>query len=102
MPTLVSDGSEAIGSSGLYNCTGALRVTIFVLRALPARPMARVARAASCNALKLMSSEYAKAVFSPEIARTPTPCSMLKLPDLTMPSSRFQPSDRVYWKYRSA
>jgi hypothetical protein len=27
---------------------------------------------------------------------------MLKLPVLTMPSSRLQPSERVYWKYRSA
>ena len=41
-----------------------------------------------------MSSEYAKAVFSPLTARTPTPWSMLKLPDLTMPSSRLQPSLR--------
>ena len=49
-----------------------------------------------------MSSEKAKAVFSPETARTPTPCSMLKLPALTMPSSRLQPSERTYWKYRSA
>ena len=64
--------------------------------------MARVARAASSSARMLISSEYANAVFSPEIARTPTPCSMEKLPDLTMPSSRLQPSARVYWKYRSA
>jgi len=27
---------------------------------------------------------------------------MLKEPVLTMPSSRLQPSERVYWKYRSA
>jgi hypothetical protein len=36
------------------------------------------------------------------MARTPTPLSMLKLPDLTMPSSRLQASERLYWKYRSA
>ena len=35
-------------------------------------------------------------------ARTPTPWSMLKEPVFTMPSSRLQPSLRVYWKYRSA
>jgi hypothetical protein len=27
---------------------------------------------------------------------------MLKLPVLTMPSSKLQPSERVYWKYKSA
>ena len=40
----------------------------------------------------------AKAVFSPLTARTPTPCSMLNEPVLTIPSSRLQPSERVYWK----
>jgi len=64
----------------------------------PMRAMARVAPAASLSAARLISSEYANAVFSPEIARTPTPWSMLKLPDLTIPSSRLQPSERRYWK----
>ncbi len=45
-----------------------------------------------------MSSEYANAVFSAELVRTPTPWSMEKLPALTMPSSRLQPSLREYWK----
>jgi len=54
--------------------------------------------AASDRAGRLISSEYAKAVFSPLTARTPTPWSILKLPDLTMPSSRLQPSLREYWK----
>jgi hypothetical protein len=45
-----------------------------------------------------MSSEYANAVFSPLTARTPTPWSMAKLPDFTIPSSKLQPSERVYWK----
>jgi hypothetical protein len=68
----------------------------------PLRAMARVTLAASSSAGRLISSEYANAVFSPAIARTPTPWSMLKLPDLTIPSSRLQPSLREYWKYRSA
>ena len=41
-------------------------------------------------------SEYAKAVFSPLTARTPTPWSMEKLPDLTWPSSKPQLSLRLY------
>ncbi len=65
---------------------------------LPARAIARVADAASSSAGRLISSEYANAVLSPDTARTPTPWSMLKLPDLTMPSSRLQPSVRRYWK----
>ena len=38
----------------------------------------------------------------PATARTPTPCSMSKLPLFTMPSSSENDSLRVYWKYRSA
>jgi hypothetical protein len=60
--------------------------------------MVRTVRAASSRAASEMSSEYANAVFSPATARTPTPWSMPKLPLLTMPSSRLQPSLRVYWK----
>jgi hypothetical protein len=60
--------------------------------------MVRTVRAASSSAASEMSSEYAKAVFSPATARTPTPWSMPKLPLLTMPSSRLHPSLRVYWK----
>jgi TldD protein len=33
-----------------------------------------------------------------DAARTPTPWSMLKEPVFTIPSSRLQPSLRVYWK----
>ena len=44
---------------------------------LTAGAMVRAAFAASCNAATLISSEYAKPVFSPLIARTPTPRSML-------------------------
>ena len=64
----------------------------------PLRAIVRVARADEISASKPISSEYANAVFSPETARTPTPWSIEKLPDLTMPSSRLQPSLRVYWK----
>jgi len=49
-----------------------------------------------------MSSEYEKAVLSSTTARTPTPWSMPKEPDFTIPSSREYDSLRVYWKYRSA
>ena len=56
------------------------------------------ARGASSSDSTLRSSLYANAVFSPATARTPTPWSMLKLPLLTMPSSRLQPSWRVVWK----
>src|SRR5882672_353461 len=64
--------------------------------------MDRTARAASSRASSERSSEYEKAVLSPDTARTPTPCSMPKLPLLTMPSSSEYDSLRVYWKYRSA
>ena len=48
----------------------------------------------SLDSGRLISSEYANAVFSPDTARTPTPWSMLKLPVFTMPSSRLHPSLR--------
>ena len=67
----------------------------------PLRLMARAAPADSSSASARMSSEYAKPVFSPLTARTPTPCSMECEPSLTMPSSRLQPSRRLCWKYRS-
>src|SRR4029450_3743788 len=57
------------------------------------RPMTRASE---------MSSEEAYACLSALTARTPTPQSMLNVPDLTMPSSRLQPSNRACWKYRSA
>lgn len=62
-------------------------------RDTPCAPMLRTVRAASISEASEMSSE--QAVFSPDTARTPTPWSMLKLPVLTMPSSRLQPSARV-------
>ena len=68
----------------------------------PAAAIALVAAAACAIASGDRSSEYANAVRSPATARTPTPWSMLKLPDLTMPSSRLHASLRVAWKYRSA
>ena len=71
-------------------------------RSLPRTAMARAAREASSSAGSTISSEYAKPVFSPASARTPTPCSMLALPSLTMPSSSAQLSSRDSWKYRSA
>ena len=71
-------------------------------RSWPRVAMARAAREASSSAGNTISSEYAKPVFSPASARTPTPCSMLALPSLTMPSSSAQLSSRDSWKYRSA
>jgi hypothetical protein len=64
----------------------------------PCRPIARTAAAASSSAAAVMSSEYANAWRSPDTARMPTPRSMLKLPALTMPSSRLQLSKRACWK----
>src|SRR3954452_11604045 len=96
--TWAADGSDAIGSRAAYNGFGRRREPAFTTRAWPADAMAHVDFAASSSASKLISSEYANAVFSPDTARTPTPCSMLKLADLTMPSSRLQPSEREYWK----
>ena len=102
--TLAVASSEASGSLGRYSerppC-GCIWPAILTLPA-PARAMVRVAAAASSKARSEMSSEYAKAVLSPDTARTPTPWSMEKLPVLTMPSSRLQPSLLVDWKYRSA
>src|SRR5690606_6104171 len=40
-------------------------------------------------------------VFSPLIARTPTPCSIEWAPSRTIPSSTVQLSRRACWKYRS-
>ena len=92
---------ESSGSFGAYS-EGPLgplaRLLATFTRPDPALPMVRVAPAACISAGRLMSSEYANAVRSPETARTPTPWSMLKLPDLTMPSSRLHASLRVYWK----
>ncbi|EWS58697.1 hypothetical protein Y695_04679 [Hydrogenophaga sp. T4] len=68
------------------------------LRSWPWAVIVRTVCAASSKEAQERSSEYAKAVFSPLTARTPTPWSMLKLPVLTMPSSRLQPSLRVVWK----
>ena len=50
------------------------------------------------SVLMQLTLALANAVFSPAMARTPTPWSIEKLPLLTMPSSRLQPSCRVYWK----
>ena len=44
---------------------------------LEASRAARAMSAARVSAGNTISSEYAKPVFSPEMARTPTPCSML-------------------------
>jgi len=49
------------------------------VRLWPAAAMVRTVAAASSSAASEMSSEYAKAVFSPATARTPTPWSMPKL-----------------------
>jgi hypothetical protein len=55
--TFSSEGSEAIGSISRYSWTGVLRSATLVRRAWPAEAIARVAFAASCSALKLISSE---------------------------------------------
>ena len=60
--------------------------------------MAVAAEDASVSAGSVSSSEYAKPVFSPLIARTPTPCSVWLEPDLTMPSSKNQLSETEFWK----
>ncbi len=61
----------------------------------PSARCARAACAASSSAGSTISSEYAKPVFSPASARTPTPWSMLCAPSLTMPSSSDQDSSRI-------
>ena len=102
--TLVALSSVEMGSVGPYSARlrAILEVPTLLLALERASPMERTVRAASSKEASEMSSEYANAVFSPLTARTPTPWSMLKLPVLTMPSSKLQPSERVYWKYRSA
>ena len=97
--------SVPIGSVGAYSTwAGATCGTppTFTRRLCPAAAIERTVRAASRSAASEMSSLYANAVFSPATARTPTPWSIEKLPLLTMPSSKLQPSWRVLWKYRSA
>ncbi len=97
--TLASSGSDATGSAGAYREWAPPTLGESAATAdWPCRPMARAAAAASSSAASEMSSEYAKACFSPCTARMPTPRSMLNEPALTMPSSRLQLSIREYWK----
>jgi hypothetical protein len=67
-------------------------------RGLPWRPIARTALRRLVSAASEMSSEYAIRLLVADTARTPTPRSMLNVPDFTMPSSRLQPSKRACWK----
>jgi hypothetical protein len=90
--------NAATGSLGEYNTCVPPSLSSSATADWPCRPMARVAVAALVSASRLMSSEYANAVFSPDTARTPTPRSIENDPDLTMPSSRLQLSIREYWK----
>jgi hypothetical protein len=96
--------SVEIGSKSGYS--ERLNATFFVATLadllLAAAVIDLTVRAASSKDAIDISSEYANAVFSPLTARTPTPWSILKLPVLTIPSSKLQPSERVYWKYKSA
>ena len=95
---------EAMGSKSWYSerLPATLRAGTFTRAALLAAAIVRTVCAASVREAREISSEYANAVFSPLTARTPTPWSMLKEPVFTMPSSKLQPSARVYWKYKSA
>ena len=65
-------------------------------RPLPCRAIARAVMPPRSGIRSDTSSEYANAVRSPATARTPTPCSISKLPLLTMPSSSENDSLRVY------
>ena len=102
MRTLSASSNDDTGSVGVYSARPDLDCEPAAFALPPVRAMLRVAAAAEDNAAWLMSSEYANAVFSPDTTRTPTPWSILKLPDFTWPSSRLQPSEREYWKYKSA
>ena len=82
--TLVASGRLSSGSRAGYSCK--LRPSCQLMGIAPSPPawaIVRAALAASNRAGTPISSEYAKPVFSWLIARTPTPCSMLWLPDLT-------------------
>src|SRR6267143_2876 len=97
--------SAATGSSVPYSGRCERGASCGATRIRPAEPLRAIDRtvcAACSSASSEMSSEYEKAVLSSTTARTPTPWSMPKEPDFTIPSSREYDSLRVYWKYRSA
>ena len=99
--TFFSAGSPSIGSTAGYRLRPATVMRWPPACVAPSRLIARAAPADSSSDSARMSSEYAKPVFSPLTARTPTPCSIECAPSLTMPSSTVQLSRRLCWKYRS-
>jgi hypothetical protein len=99
--TFASLANASTGSSAGYSWRPLLRASACPACWRPSRAIARADCADAINAAASRSSEYAKPVFSPEIARTPTPCSIACAPSLTMPSSMLQLSRRACWKYRS-
>ena len=96
--TLSRSPSDSTGSIGRYSPWPPRARHACSAPVEPERAIARAAWAASSSAGSTTSSEYAKPVFSPASARTPTPWSMLCAPSLTMPSSSAHDSSRIIWK----
>ncbi|MCY1281847.1 hypothetical protein D9M70_306650 [compost metagenome] len=94
--------STSSGLSAMYSGAAEARAKVCTRPCWPARAIERAACAAVVSASRLIALLYAKPVFSPDCARTPTPWSRWKLPSLTMPSSSTQVSETWRWKYRSA
>ena len=99
-PPPANDGFVLLADDWARPRTGASVVALPALRAAVDawRRDERAASAAVSSASARISSEYAKPVRSPAIARTPTPCSMLCEPSRTRPSSSTQLSWRDDWK----